>query len=296
MYENIGEMSIYVAPAIGYIVGQGLEGMALKHIANNRQSAIPGHEDINTYKDHSNWLRRSIASVAMLGTLAGFCFAESATTSTTTESKPSTVVTVVDKSFGTYLDGTSSAITKAVQDIKIPRSKSIYVAAQNSSEYVATKREIQNSFPYGQPSTDKAVKSALNIAVSHSSTVETNQLGSKAQKNAGILVLTDNNTIGSPATIKAEDTAKLPFYIVNFGNNNSANATQLKQIATETNGQYVPVTSNPVAAIKKLDQTIEPHSTKRTIPGNRWPWIGMGVVLSAITAKQYFRRRKETAL
>lgn len=297
MSEVLGEINIYAATAIGYIAGQGLDLLALRHIAQNREAAIPGHENIQANKDRSNLIRRSVASLALLGAAAGFCFAESANTSTTTELKPATLVVVADRSFGTSLDGSSNSIMESVKLVnETPRVNITDIAAQYSSSKVETPKEMEKSPPYGQPSTDQAVSSAFNIALSHSSKVVSNQLGQKAEENAGILVLTDGNTIGSPASIKAEDTTNLPIDIVNYGINNNANAAQLKKIAIETNGQYLSVKSSPNVAIKKLDKAIEPRSTKRTIPGNRWPWIGMGLALSTITGKQYFRRRKETAL
>jgi hypothetical protein len=294
--HEFGDVAIY-APIIGYGVGVSLENLALKSIAHNRTAAIPGHEAIGNNKNR-NFLKTALASLALLSAAAGFSIGQGFDSAdTVTELNPPTVSLVVDQSIGTYLDGSEGEIEAAFSTSQNNNyAHYIDIAAIDSGYKMETAKQIINNTPYGQPSVSSAVRGAINIANSHSSNVQSNHIGSIShKKNAGILVFTDGNSIGTPASVVAEDTNKLPVYIVNFGSN--ANNTQFKTIASETGGASISVnrTTSVDTQIQKFERFIIPKPVKLKNKGDQWPWFGLGIGLSALTVGRYIRRRKETA-
>lgn len=278
-----------IAPAIGYLVGQGLETVALNHISQSRQVAIAGHNNLDAVRDKPGVLSRSVASLALLGAATGFAFAEAAHNGNTVESRQPTLEVAVDQSFGTVLDGTSKPILNVAENVNDNnRIKVVSIAANNSGSQVESISTIKSNIPYGQPSIEGALSQALNIADS--------KLGVKTadKKTAGILVLTDGNSVGDPAAIKAEDNRNIPVYIVNFGKSDSTPTGQFSSITKETGGKLINESNNPAQVASELAREIHPVPTHTNTNGDRWPWLGLGVALSGITVRQYFRRRRET--
>lgn len=296
MIGEIVNTATVVGTAAGYTAGQFLEHRAQVAISNNRLALIRGHEGMTG--DRVGLLKRSIAGLALLGAATGFAYAKGATTTEALSEPPAALAVVADHSYHTSLDHTAGEINEAADTFLSVNPHNMYVApvvAHNSSFDTITLKQLSKDRPYGNASAlSEATKEGIDLANSHKPPVESNTFGSKGGETAGVLVLTDDHNIGD---VKADEGKnRLPLFIANFGSNTGTTATELKADAKSTGGHYIAdARKDPKAVINYIKGKILTHPVAEKSTSGRLPWLLMGLGLTAISARQYSRRKKEIA-
>lgn len=280
---------------VGYLGGQVLEQLHLNRLAQNRQAAVPAHQNLNVYKERLSIARRGVATLALLGAAVGFASGEAATTIVAHEQEPATLAIAVDHT-GTTLDGTAHKINAIAEKLNLdPETVHVttpLVAHSSTAEPVSLK-SLPSDKSWGQNIyMANAVQQSLQTASSDSAPVSSNALGSANERAGGVLVLTDGDPIGN---VLAEDKTDLPIYIVNVGSKNGANVADLKQDAKLTHGQYFDAgEANPEDIAKEIQASIVPDSITVKSSEGRLPWIVAGLGLLGIEAGLFSYLKRQT--
>lgn len=301
MFMSKNEVIAYIpeiAAITGYAVGQALEQVSRNTIERNRQSLFPGVAGVpeQTPADtqdlsRQSVLQRGLAGLAIIGALAGYSLAEGFTPADKPKEAPTALTIVADHSYVTQQDNSVRKINALVASVADGKVKASVLVAHNASYSAIKSDELDQDQPFGPPSLKETTQVALNNANSQAT-------GEKA--SAGVLVVTDGNSVGSVKSVtkEARSQGDVPILIANVGDANGSIVQSLKDIAKATKGEYWDASKQPSGAAERIKDRIKPHAIleQTTDSGDKNKFKIIGVVSLLLGGLQFRRRKSETAI
>ncbi len=304
--QTIGENASYIGAAVGYTAGLVAESRAAAQVAANEQqlAAVWGAEVVGQSTHQASRLRRlgvaAVSALALGGGIAGALNGEAWATQTE-QAAPPFVGVVVDRSGATAFSGPDANAQAPNQ--QIDRIAGIFTEEDGikTEGFVAVAGEVRptrvDQLNSVSPSGDAPIGQALTVAMGRIGEQRA-KAGAIAPKSA-IVVTTNGNTLGDPATIAAAAKANnTPVYVVNVeGASDPTAVTQLQEVAKQTGGQYWDVNSQNTDKMRGTIQKKLEDSEVFDTGNSRSSWpkrVAYAAASAAFLGVGYQGRRKMT--
>lgn len=297
--QDIQTVIPYAAMAGGAAVGYVAELKAAHDIAKRSEpiSAELGELAKAGVESKSRHYGRALRSTlvlggAALGLMNGLVWQGEPAEQTT----PRHLEVVVDHSGATALnDGKAVRETNMVAGLFTEENK-IQAGAVLASSGLVREVKIANvdkDVPFGDAPMEQATLLALDKSKAYNTTAgNTNE----KVENAGVLVLTNGNSVGNSANVIATATAsKTPVFVVNVEAKTSDQATteELKKIAKETGAKYWGANDENIEDVKdQVKDALETGKENRK-SNNRWPLRIVAGTLTAFSAAFIYNNRSK---
>lgn len=285
----------------GYVAGYGAEVLARHSIEANRTAAVGAHENVSLESHRRDllgkWAGRLSATLALVGATAGFAIGQALRPHDASLVEKPTLVEAVDHNFrlGSFGDNSVGQINKIAEGVAASKSLKLHVyIGQGDSDLLKNVNQL-NQEPYGPVAVAGTVDKAIGSAYSNSVPVSSNGLGEGNKRNAGVFVVTDDNSAGQVNGVveKAKQNGNIPIFIANVGSDKDQTAQDLKDIAKQTGGQYWHATGNPQQISSAIRQEVVPRPIAiKKNSSDRIAWLAEGLALVGIAALR-FRRRSQ---
>lgn len=308
--ESLNTIAV-AATAAGYVSGQIAEQIAIRRAAEKRQPAnetwqlaaeAMATDEITETRTEilRRGARRVVAPLALAG--ASVCLVNTlawAPASTAIEQTPATLEIVVDHSGATNIaiegEPVVMQINKVVAEFDDSKLTTNVTVARSGTQKTVPISEVSQDLPFG----DANMQEATSLALSRTAKVMPVSEGDKLKRNAGVLVITNGNTIGDPLTVVTEAVSqyggelKTPVFIVNVeGDKAGPQITEdLQMIAKASDAKYWDAEkSNLQTVVSDVRETITAREVSTKAKENRLPLRGAGILVFA-TAAAYFASR-----
>lgn len=321
MNQEIMQLLPEAATLVGAIGGYAVTSYALRRAAESEASVVENlgpisqQEDLSVERSKSKIVEEFIVqkvaptaiAAASLGIFPMAWLSNEAPKGTLTP----TLQEVIDYSGQTAYDGGSNKeheINKSLIGMnKMDVNVTLGVGGSFQEGHISAKsiQNVNKYKPIGITSMPIAFNVALGNSVNSDVPVQSNVIGANKNKSGAILVVTDDDPIGSVSNVVAmakQDSAKV--FIANVGDQTDSDAKDLQLIAKETGGKYWNANSNTSNVANKIVSDITPAGEK--IPNannNDWKnWlkvldVGSALAFVGITlnsAKYVFKRNKDS--
>lgn len=267
--QNSLEHLPVVTAAAGYVAGTVMDIHSQHRIQENRLALTEtlGEIGVAAQPNVVKRIGRAAVSITALATAATAGFAGYAwQAEAPAEVQPPIVEIVADASAATaILDGGEPAkqiniFAQAIEDQDSIETEALITRLGTVT--IGTVEQISQEAPSGASVMDQATQTAIDQAMK----VKSESISGESQKNVGVVVLTNGNSIGAPESIVAKaQLTQTPVYVVNVeqGEGNPQTIEALKSVATQTGGQYwTSAEADPTVAAEQVASNLNSIKTE----------------------------------
>lgn len=240
MLEQLPDLNI-VGLTAGYAVGQALDVYTTNKSKNDIGSVSSSHESVAKELDNSVRVselsrsigRRILAPLALSGLVSGGLLGLAYSSEPTNARVPANIEIVVDHSGFTANDGTVAKTNNIVEQFSSNKNfKSEALVAGSGQITPMNPGDVASNTAFGVAPLDQA----LTQAIGQIQNINSAPNSSKAE--GAVLVVTDDNNIGSLQTAEAlAQPGHIPIFTVNVSPNSTNNSATIGELSKATNAK-----------------------------------------------------------